>query len=1200
MTTLWNVLTTRNGQSMSQWDEDDSRGDQGVPPALSRLESMRTESVVEGDTSDFYTPRNSDDESEGTGGGVRKPAPIQVDGAAGDEYVSFRSRSGPPRSPFLSPGKRMKWKSKASCLVRKHKDNLISPRRTEVKRQLYEPPDLDRALKHMNSFRPLAGGADGDGNGRLTEIFDTSVRKSSFESSKSKKTLRGKLSTLAAEASGNLPLPRLSAKMECTFSTGICFWFVALRDFCVMFLAFTLCSCLAFHLASLANSNSGNAHAQLNGLARASIGAAMQWGNIKSGAGDVSDADRNKILAMVCVDTALMIVLLCVAYHHKLYLLRMRAEVDEKTVTMEDYTVEVWGLPADATEARVRAHFERLIPGSSGPRVHEVNFGRDVGDVMALRTRLLSLEGKHDWLEWALLRAKRVLGEDDDEDDNEAARVEAGAEACVNSMGAVVKIPAADGEEFSNLTKIPDSRSLARTRWKRAVLSTKRKTALIAWEQTLTAARDKTRSMSERAQAAAKSARNAESAGLYLDPTKKPKRLVGKVTKNLPEDYNLDILKEKLRVTLRKREETADAIAACAQKGYGLVNAWVTFTEEKYCIDCLSAAKKSSGGGLPRMPSSGSPRQKSRGGSWRRSFDSIDGHSRSSLDMAHDVSWFEGQHRLTVKRAQDPSDVLWENLHFSRDSAWLRQLRSAVLTIILIFIGMAAISAAKVQTRLLPPKISSAACDLVGAGGKFLDCPAIWDLDASSSVPGQDTARVDIMPFVVQDIDYHSCSTFMSNSQFIGNMSAYKGFYHQSNTTAVDEFRKNGAAAVSGEGSWTGGFNRESNVDECAAHACYGCYCSQRGYYKHVKDEDGLGYFCKEYWSNETLRQLLWGFGIAVASSMNLIIKLVIIWLTRMERCHSLTYQELSISWKMMVALVLNTALLPIFMGSDIQDLRLVPFLFKGEYRDTTSEWYADIGNTIMQVAIINAFVFPMACISKIWLWQLMAKFFTPRVKTQRQLNLLYRPPTFYLSERYGPFAAATFYTIIFSSGLPLLYAVHVLWCVLQIAVDRLALFKYCASPPRYTGKLAAMLNHTVVVAILCHFCIAVYVFGQRSLPSWKLDGGISERWTGTLHPRNIVEPDNQFNVGARLARVNGFVPLVGYVTAVVVIIIGYILVFVARKVYVARNFKTEGCPPLKQAIVEGRIMGLTSYSITANPHYRHLFPPGEEVSEGL
>ena len=45
------------------------------------------------------------------------------------------------------------------------------------------------------------------------------------------------------------------------------------------------------------------------------------------------------------------------------------------------------------------------------------------------------------------------------------------------------------------------------------------------------------------------------------------------------EDYDLDRLHEKLEKNFLQREETSDAVAACAQEGYRVVNAYVAFAE---------------------------------------------------------------------------------------------------------------------------------------------------------------------------------------------------------------------------------------------------------------------------------------------------------------------------------------------------------------------------------------------------------------------------------------------------------------------------------------------------------------------------------------------------------------------------------------------------------------------------------------------
>jgi len=47
-------------------------------------------------------------------------------------------------------------------------------------------------------------------------------------------------------------------------------------------------------------------------------------------------------------------------------------------------------------------------------------------------------------------------------------------------------------------------------------------------------------------------------------------------------------------------------------------------------------------------------------------------------------------------------------------------------------------------------------------------------------------------------------------------------------------------------------------------------------------------------------------------------------------------------------------------------------------------------------------------------------------------------------------------------------------------------------------------------------------------------------------------------------------------------------------------EMEAEGCPPVREAIALGLLSGPASYSITQNPEYQHLFPPGHPVSEGL
>jgi hypothetical protein len=54
---------------------------------------------------------------------------------------------------------------RSNKLLSKHKLELISPRKTPVKKKLYEPPNLEKAMAHMQSFRQHMYGSEKDGNG---------------------------------------------------------------------------------------------------------------------------------------------------------------------------------------------------------------------------------------------------------------------------------------------------------------------------------------------------------------------------------------------------------------------------------------------------------------------------------------------------------------------------------------------------------------------------------------------------------------------------------------------------------------------------------------------------------------------------------------------------------------------------------------------------------------------------------------------------------------------------------------------------------------------------------------------------------------------------------------------------------------------------------------------------------------------------
>ena len=100
-------------------------------------------------------------------------------------------------------------------------------------------------------------------------------------------------------------------------------------------------------------------------------------------------------------------------------------------------------------------------------------------------------------------------------------------------------------------------------------------------------------------------------------------------------------------------------------------------------------------------------------------------------------------------------------------------------------------------------------------------------------------------------------------------------------------------------------------------------------------------------------------------------------------------------------------------------------------------------------------------------------------------------------------------------------------------------------------------------------------------------------------YPEGTRVEDGQWGVGARIARANGLVPFVCMIVTASFVLITEVTLAVRKKLNM-ESMEAEGCPPLSQALAQKVLTDLPSYSITANPEYKHLFPEGDEVTENL
>ena len=260
--------------------------------------------------------------------------------------------------------------------------------------------------------------------------------------------------------------------------------------------------------------------------------------------------------------------------------------------------------------------------------------------------------------------------------------------------------------------------------------------------------------------------------------------------------------------------------------------------------------------------------------------------------------------------------------------------------------------------------------------------------------------------------------------------------------------------------------------------------------------------------------------------------------------------------------------------------------------------------------AIINALAFPLAYVGEVLFtkcWRCCCK---GGAKTQHDLNELYRPPKFALAERTGQFLSVVFYTLMLSSGAPLLWPVVCMYCILQYLVDKRLLLRSTQQPPRYSGKLASMMRLVLPWAGVLHLSVSVWMYGHAALPSYDVGGEMCEAVRENRIDRETsaeqdlmmdtfgLQGDDQFDFEVRLCRLNALIPAFACALLTAVLVASYIGIFFGSALESVCHWcglcnqrqTVQGCPPLSRALERRQVTGHQSYEIAECPEYKDLF----------
>lgn len=288
------------------------------------------------------------------------------------------------------------------------------------------------------------------------------------------------------------------------------------------------------------------------------------------------------------------------------------------------------------------------------------------------------------------------------------------------------------------------------------------------------------------------------------------------------------------------------------------------------------------------------------------------------------------------------------------------------------------------------------------------------------------------------------------------------------------------------------------------------CWCESMGYAALVEDPS-LFETCSSW-----LLELGKSMGIMTAAStvvvvINLVLQWVFIAMAKFERSLSNNELNYSMMQKIFLAQTLNLGFVLFTVNTYgprvLRDfLAVIPgvgnMLMRGPFSDINRGWYVVVGATILTNLLLNMFMVPGLNVVGVILSKFMRCCCRGRVKHHSELVQYYTNPEFDLKTKYAQLLTTVCVTLIYSSGLPLLYLIGFGYMALMYWADKITLLWYSKRPPHYDAVLAKNAAEAMLYAVALHCIFAVVMFGQPCVfPSQSLGGDL-----GSLIEKNAGE----------------------------------------------------------------------------------------------
>lgn len=274
---------------------------------------------------------------------------------------------------------------------------------------------------------------------------------------------------------------------------------------------------------------------------------------------------------------------------------------------------------------------------------------------------------------------------------------------------------------------------------------------------------------------------------------------------------------------------------------------------------------------------------------------------------------------------------------------------------------------------------------------------------------------------------------------------------------------------------------------------CYACICSVDELKFERHEVLGTSY-CKRFDDDMSTTQALALLAMVWVNCVNQALKRGIRGTASFLKQPSLGTELSSRYIKVFMTQLTNTAILSLLLNFDfpVNPKRLLGADYGVQYKSVNPEWYAEVGAPMAKTMLIQ-FLFPLGFHLLDWavsrakrLWGRNCGPCGCRCRrscrrsamTQNLMNDSQVGPDFDLAAANGECMLAMSVTLIFGSGVPILYPIAMAGFSMRYMVDKAMVLRVCKQPPMYDQALTRNFPKCALFILMLHACIGTVLLG--------------------------------------------------------------------------------------------------------------------------